>query len=67
MDDLLTIEELCSKLNLNKSWVYQRTRTGQIPCIRFGKYLRFRLADVVEYYEKGEQYGESNVSNNLDP
>jgi len=65
MDDLLTIEQLCEKLNLNKSWVYQRTRMQKIPCIRFGKYLRFRLSDVVEYFEKGEQDGKPNLSNNF--
>jgi excisionase family DNA binding protein len=65
-NDLLTIEELCNKLNLNKSWIYQRTRNGMIPCIRFGKYLRFRLDDVVEYFEKGDNNVEPNIPNHPD-
>jgi len=67
MNDLITIEELCEELKLEKSWVYQRTRINKIPCIRFGKYLRFRLSDVVEYFEKGESNGESNLSDNANP
>ena len=66
-DDLLTIEALCIKLNLNKSWIYQRTRTNEIPCIRFGKYLRFRLSDVIEYFERGEQDGKPNVPDDSYP
>jgi len=66
MEELLDIDELCSKLKLNKSWVYQRTKNNSIPCVRFGKYLRFRLSDVVAYFEKGESNGEPNVPNDPD-
>ncbi len=54
MSDLLTVEELAKQLRVPNSWVYSRTRLkgpDTIPAIRVGKYLRFRLADVLSWME----------------
>ncbi|MDA3897699.1 MAG: helix-turn-helix domain-containing protein [Desulfobacteraceae bacterium] len=53
-DNLLSVGELAQSLNVPKSWVYSRTReTGAnvIPRLKVGKYVRFRLNDVMEWLE----------------
>ena len=58
-DELITVEELAEKLKVPVSWVYQRTRLGQeaIPHVRMGKYVRFNLAEVVEFFRNNPQLG----------
>jgi len=54
---LLTIDQLCEQFQVPKSWVYARTREkgpGAIPVIRVGKYLRFRLEDVLQWIEANQ-------------
>lgn len=55
-DDLITVKELAGKLNVPASWIYQRTRLGTkaIPHVRIGKYVRFDLAEVLEFFRKRE-------------
>jgi excisionase family DNA binding protein len=53
-EKLLTVEELAKQLKVPKSWVYGKTRIkgeDQIPCVRVGKYVRFRMPDVVGWLE----------------
>lgn len=60
--ELLTITELAEKLKVRKSWVYSRTREREphsIPRVKVGKYLRFRLEDVIAWIEN-KQHGEIN-------
>lgn len=45
LQELLTLDEVVAWLRVPRSWVYERTRKGQVPCLKLGKYLRFpRLA-----------------------
>ncbi|MDZ4655877.1 MAG: helix-turn-helix domain-containing protein [Coriobacteriia bacterium] len=48
---LLTVEELASVLSVPKSWVYARTASGGIPHYRVGRYVRFRLGEVLSWLE----------------
>lgn len=53
--DLLTIDELAERVKVRKSWVYGETRKsgeGSIPRLKVGKYLRFSLAEVLEWLRK---------------
>ena len=61
MEKLVDIQGLCEVLNLPPSWVYDKTRKGEIPHIKFGKYVRFRISEVIEHFQKGEtnEEGES--------
>lgn len=55
VEPLLTPDELSAKLKVHKSWVYGKTRvTGanSIPRLKAGKYLRFRLDDVIKWLEE---------------
>jgi predicted DNA-binding transcriptional regulator AlpA len=50
--DLLTVQELATKLKVRSSWVYGETRKtgpGTLPRIRVGKYLRFFLPEVLTW------------------
>ena len=40
-------------LGVSKSWVYQATATGVLPCIRLGATLRFEKG-AIERWLKGE-------------
>ena len=46
-DHLLTAEELAVNLNVPLSWVYEQSRTGNIPTHRIGRYIRFDLSEVL--------------------
>ena len=47
--EILTVSELASLLQVPVSWIYERTRTGQIPHLRLGKYVRFERDTVLEW------------------
>jgi|APSaa5957512622_1039677.scaffolds.fasta_scaffold115535_2 excisionase family DNA binding protein len=38
---LLTPDEVANILQVKKSWIYRNVRTGNLPHIKLGKYLRF--------------------------
>ena len=60
IENLITVEEMAGKLNVPRSWIYQRTRLGPkaIPHVRVGKYIRFNAEDVVAFLRKsGETIG----------
>ncbi len=60
-NELLTLTEMCARLNVEKSWLYSRTMQkgeGAIPVIRVGKYLRFKPDEVMAWIEKN--YGETH-------
>jgi excisionase family DNA binding protein len=44
---LLNPEELAECLSVPVSWVYEQSRQGNIPTHRIGRYIRFRLAEVI--------------------
>lgn len=52
---LLTVEELAQRLSLPVSWIYSRTRTGEIPTVRAGKYCRFSLPEVMTWLKGKRQ------------
>ncbi len=52
---LLTIGELAQYLQVKWSWIYGQTRVARrtgFPVVRCGKYVRFKLNDVLEYLNK---------------
>jgi excisionase family DNA binding protein len=53
-EQLLTVKELAERLKTPVSWVYGKTRKkggDAIPNIRVGKYIRFRLEEVLDWLE----------------
>jgi len=54
-EQLLNVKDLAQRLNVKPSWVYARTRErgpDTIPVVRVGKYLRFRVEDVISWLER---------------
>jgi excisionase family DNA binding protein len=49
--ELLTPDQLCELLQVKKSWLYDQVERSTFPCLRLGKQLRFRHADVIRYLE----------------
>lgn len=53
-DQLVTIEQMASILQVKPSWLYFRTMqtgTNAIPRVKIGKYLRFNPGAVMEWIE----------------
>jgi excisionase family DNA binding protein len=42
MTRLLTVDEVAERLGVRKQWVWAQARAGRIPCVRLGRYRRFR-------------------------
>jgi excisionase family DNA binding protein len=51
-DHLLDAGEVAALLNVPISWVREQTRTGTIPHLRLGRYVRFERDAVVDWLEE---------------
>ena len=51
-DHLLDAGEVAALLNVPISWVREQTRTGTIPHLRLGRYVRFERDAVVAWLEQ---------------
>jgi len=49
-ESLLTVQELASRLNVKRSWVYDHA--DELGAYRLGKYVRFSWQTVVERLER---------------
>jgi excisionase family DNA binding protein len=47
--NLIGIREMARKLDLPVSWLYQRTRTKEIPFYKIGKYVKFNESEVMDW------------------
>jgi excisionase family DNA binding protein len=45
-ESLLSVPQVARRLGLSSDWVYRAAREGSIPCVRLGRYVRFRPASV---------------------
>jgi excisionase family DNA binding protein len=43
---LLTVESLSDYLHVSKQWVYERVHLKEIPCIKVGKFPRFKKSEI---------------------
>lgn len=50
---LLTAGQVADRLNVPQTWVYRAGRGGGLPCVRMGKYMRFRREDVEDFIAAG--------------
>ena len=56
---LLNADEVAERLGVPTSWVRESTRSGAIPHVRLGRYVRFELADVELWLEECKNPGRS--------
>jgi len=54
---LLDAKEIADRLGVPASWVRESARSGAIPHIRLGRYVRFDLADVEAWLEECKRPG----------
>jgi excisionase family DNA binding protein len=60
-DRLLTAHEIAERLGVPESWVRESARSGAIPCVRLGRYVRFDRDDVEEWLNGCKQPGRSTT------
>jgi excisionase family DNA binding protein len=58
-DRFLIADEVGEGLGVPVSWVRESARSGEMPCVRLGRYVRFDLADVEAWIESCKQPGRS--------
>jgi excisionase family DNA binding protein len=46
---LLRPDQAAALLAVKTSWVYDAVRTGQLPCLRVGRHIRFTRAMLEEW------------------
>jgi excisionase family DNA binding protein len=62
MSRLLTADELAERWQVPKTWIYEKTRKGEIPTVPLpGKYRRYSL-DAIEQFEAGTNPNERSKS-----
>lgn len=52
IQNLIGISEMAKKLDVPVSWIYSRTRTNEIPCVRIGKYVKFDYERVMRWVQE---------------
>ena len=48
-DNFIGIKEMAERLDVPVSWLYQRTRTNEIPHYKLGKYVKFSPKEIMEF------------------
>jgi excisionase family DNA binding protein len=56
-DRLLTADEVAELLAVPVRWVRDHTRSGLIPCVRLGHYVRYRRDAVAAWVDEQESGG----------
>jgi excisionase family DNA binding protein len=51
-DRLLTIPQVAARLGVPAGYAYELARRGEIPTVRFGKYVRVRSADLQSWIDR---------------
>ena len=49
--DLFSVMEVCQELEMSKTWVHRKIKSGEIPSIRLGHNIKVRRKDLEEYLE----------------
>jgi hypothetical protein len=58
-EDIITPAELASRLKVDLSWIYEKSRKGgrhgkPLPVLRCGRYLRFCWTDIVAWLRQNQ-------------
>jgi excisionase family DNA binding protein len=52
---LLVAGEVAAMLRVTTGWVYAQTRAGRMPCVRLGRYYRYRVSAIEAWLEDVER------------
>lgn len=61
-EGLLKIEEVAELLGVPKGYVYDLTRRGELPSVRFGKYVRVEGRAIQEWIKRHREGGLKLIS-----
>jgi excisionase family DNA binding protein len=50
-EPLIDAIELARRLGVSRSWIYQQTQAGKIPCIRLGGLRRYHFSEVLAKFK----------------
>ncbi len=48
-DPLLRPEEVARLLSVKPSWIYEKVRAGELPCLHVGRHLRFTRTMIEQW------------------
>jgi excisionase family DNA binding protein len=48
-EPLMTAADAAALLSVRTSWIYDAARTGELPCVRIGKHVRFLRSDLERF------------------
>ena len=55
MTELIDANAVAAMLNVPVTWVREHTRSGAIPCVQLGRYVRYREGDVLAWLDTTRQ------------
>jgi len=53
--EVMTVEDVAEYLSIPRSFVYQHSRQGRIPCHKVGRHWRFRREAMERWLDPGER------------
>ena len=59
IERLIDAKQLAEILGVRAQWVYSRVDSGDLPAMRLGHYLRFRVSEVERWLEHQRVNGEA--------
>lgn len=54
-EELLDAAGVADWLAVTTAWVYAQTRAGRIPCVRLGRYYRYRRSTLERWLDELEE------------
>lgn len=54
-DRLLLATDVAELLQMTTDWVYSETRAGRLPCVRLGRFYRYRRATIMAWLAERER------------
>ena len=54
-EDLFSVMEVCQELEMSKTWVHRKIKSGEIPSVRLGNNIKVRRKDLEKYLESRRQ------------
>jgi excisionase family DNA binding protein len=51
-DRLISSETAAERWEVPKTWIEEKARRGELPCVKLGHYLRFRTIDLERFIKE---------------
>lgn len=51
---LIKLKDAVELTGMSKAWFYQQVETNLIPCLRFGKAIRFNEQELLDWIRSGK-------------